>query len=565
MYKFLRIFFCVFILLITPIALSCPESFQDLKFSTIQEVFSDPVNYERYSDQNGYISFVKKVPNTNSMKYVFVRVSEALGKKFKKLKWQKFQGSVKEFEDLRSKILDEKGNIREEYLEMEGYAEFAKEHYDSDMNKAFQNISAVLSKVEFKKLKWQKFQGSVKEFEDLRSKILDEKGNIREEYLEMEGYAEFAKEHYDSDMNKAFQNISAVLSKVEFKRLKWQAFLGSVKEFEDLRSKILDEKGNIREEYLEMSGYAEFAKEEYDSDMSKAFINISAVLSKVEFKRLKWQKFQGSVKEFEDLRSKILDEKGNIREEYLEMEGYAEFAKEHYDSDMNKAFQNISAVLSKVEFKKLKWQKFQGSVKEFEDLRSKILDEKGNIREEYLEMEGYAEFAKKEYDSDMQIAFRNVSAVLSKVEFKRLKWQAFLGSVKEFEDLRSKILDEKGNIREEYLEMEGYAEFAKKEYDSDMSKAFKNISAVLGGYWGMKKLDLGWKQFQGSVSEYKNLIQLFSKYPIERFQGIEGQKKVAKEIFEGHNKRTYRNVSVLREMLLGSREAFTDLEWSLDL
>ena len=498
MYKFLKIFFCGFILFITPIALSCPESFQDLKISTIQEIFSDPVNYERYGGQNGYISFVKKVPNTNSMNYVFQRVSKALRKKFKRLKWQQFYGSVKEFEDLRSKILDENGNIREEYLEMSGYAEFAKKEYDNDMRITFMNVSVVLSKVEFKRLKWHQFQGSVKEFEDLRSKILDENGNIREEYLEMSGYAEFAKKEYDSDMRIAFVNVSAVLSKVEFKRLKWQQFYGSVKEFEDLRSKILDENGNIKEEYLEMSGYAEFAKKEYDSDMRIAFVNISAVLSKVEFKRLKWQQFYGSVKEFEDLRLKILDENGNIREEYLEMSGYAEFAK-------------------------------------------------------------------KEYDNDMRITFMNVSAVLSKVEFKRLKWQAFQGSVKEFEDLRLKILDENGNIREEYLEMSGYAEFAEKEYDSDMPKAFRNVSAVLGGYWGMKKLNLGWKQFQGSVLEYKNLIQLFSKYPPEYFQGIEGQKRVAKEIFEGHNRRTYTNVSVLREMLLGSREAFTDLEWSPQL
>ena len=94
-----------------------------------------------------------------------------------------------------------------------------------------------------------------------------------------------------------------------------------------------------------------------------------------------------------------------------------------------------------------------------------------------------------------------------------------------------------------------------------MNYVFNRVSEALG----KKFKRLKWQAFQGSVLEYTNLIQLFSKYPLERFQGIEGQERVAKEIFEGHNRRTYTNVSVLREMLLGSREAFTDLEWSLDL
>ena len=140
MYKFLKIFFCVFILFITPIALSCPESFQDLKISTIQEIFSDPVNYERYGGQNGYISFVKKVPNTNSMNYVFQKVSKALGKKFKRLKWQQFQGSVLEYKNLIQLF----SKYPPEYFQgIERQKRVTKEIFEGHNRRTYTNVSVL--------------------------------------------------------------------------------------------------------------------------------------------------------------------------------------------------------------------------------------------------------------------------------------------------------------------------------------------------------------------------------------------------------------------------------------
>ena len=98
-----------------------------------------------------------------------------------------------------------------------------------------------------------------------------------------------------------------------------------------------------------------------------------------------------------------------------------------------------------------------------------------------------------------------------------------------------------------------------------MLKAFLNVSAVLGGHSNMKALGLEWKYFLGNVDEYQNLTQLFQETEITELQGIEGQQKVAERIFKNELKRTYRNVSTLREILLGSREAFTDLEWASGL
>ena len=400
------------------------------------------------------------------------------------------------FSALRDKILDQRGSLKEKYLGMKGYALLAKQHFDGDMQKAFINVSAVLDKGKFKELSWQGFQGSVSEFSALRDKILNQKGSLKEQYLGMEGYALFAENHFDGTMmKKAFVNVSAVLDKGKFKELGWQGFQGSVSEFSALRDKILDQRGNLRKEHFGMEAYALFAKQHFDGAMQKAFLNVSAVLDKGKFKELGWQVYLGSVSEFSTLRDNILDQKGNLREQYLGMKGYALFAEQYFSGDMRKAFVNVSAVLDKGKFKELGWQVYLGSVSEFSALRDKILDQRGNLRKEHFGMEAYALFAEKHFDGTMSKAFVNVSAGLDKRKFKELGWQKFQGSVLEFSALRNKILDQKGNLREQYLGMEGYALFAEKHFDGTMSKAFVNVSAVLGGPSEMKELGFGMENF----------------------------------------------------------------------
>ena len=520
---------------------------------------------EKYIGQEGYALFAKDHYKRAMLK-AFMNVSSVLSEsEFNELGWQGFNGSELEFHELRGKILDESGKLKEKYIGQEGYALFAKDHYDRAMLKAFQNVSSVLSESEFKELGWQEFIGSELEFHELRGKILDESGKLKEKYIGQEGYALFAKDHYKRAMLKAFKNVSSVLSESEFKELGWQGFQGSELEFHESRGKILDESGKPKEKYIGQEGYALFAKDHYKEAMQKAFMNVSSVLSESEFNELGWQEFHGSELEFHESRGKILDESGKLKEKYIGQEGYALFAKDHYKGAMQKAFINVSSVLSESEFKRLGWQGFHGSELEFHESRGKILDESGKLREKYIGQEGYALFAKDHYDRAMLKAFKNVSSVLSESEFKELGWQAFQGSELEFHELRRKILDESEKLREKYIGQEGYALFAKDYYDRAMLKAFKNVSSVLGGHANMKNLGLDWKQFNGKSSEYWKLFLLFKNNDPLVFQGVKGQKKVAKEIFKGNTKRTYNNVSALREHLLGSWETFKDLGWSSNL
>ena len=50
----------------------------------------------------------------------------------------------------------------------------------------------------------RQFNGSEVEFHELRGKILDESGKPKEKYIAQEGYALFAKDHYDRSYAKGF-------------------------------------------------------------------------------------------------------------------------------------------------------------------------------------------------------------------------------------------------------------------------------------------------------------------------------------------------------------------------
>ena len=545
---------------------------------------------EKYLGMEGYAQFAVDYVGAgieSNMGSVFDDASAILGEEtFKLLNWQRFSRTVEVFRAFRGKVLDENGKPLEKYLGMEGYARFAKEHggagIESNMGSVFQDASAVLDKTTFELLNWQQFSRTVEVFRAFRGKILDENGKPLEKYLGMEGYAQFAVDYVgagiESNMGSVFADASAVLGKTTFELLNWQQFSRTVEVFRAFRGKILDENGKPLEKYLGMEGYAQFAVDYVGagvkSNMRSVFQDASAVLGKTTFELLDWQQFSRTVEVFRAFRGKILDENGKPLEKYLGMEGYAQFAKEHGGADvksnMGSVFKDASAVLGEEKFKLLNWHVFSRTVEDFRAFRGKILDENGKPLEKYLGMEGYAQFA-VDYvgagvKSNMQSIFKDASAVLGEETFKLLNWQQFSRTVEVFRAFRGKILDENGRPLEKYLGMEGYARFAKEHggagIESKMGSIFKDVSAVLGGKKEMDRLGLGWKGFQGSVSQYEDLIELFSITDTAALQGLEGQKFVADRIFKGRTISTYRNVSVLRLELLGDREAFKSLGWS---
>ena len=511
----------------------------------------------------GYALFAEQEFSGEMLK-TYANVSAVLDtKQMKELGWQAYQGRVSEYRKLRAKILDQNGVVRPEHIGIEGYALFAEREFSGEMQKTYANVSAILDTKQMKELNWQQYQGRVSEYRKLRAKILDENGVVRPEYIGMEGYALFAEREFSGEMLKTYVNVSAILDTKQMKELGWQGYKGRVSDYRKLRAKILDQKGVVRPEYRGMEGYALFAEQEFSGEMQKTYQNVSAILDKKQMKELNWQAYFGRVSDYRELRAKILDQNGVVRPEYIGMEGYALFAEQEFSGEMLKTYVNVSAILDTNQMKELNWQGYKGRVSEYRKLRAKILDQKGVVRPEHIGMEGYALFAEREFSGEMQKTYANVSAILDTKQMKELNWQQYQGRVSEYRKLRAKILDENGVLRPEYIGMEGYALFAEQEFSGEMQKTYANVSAVLGGFKAIKELGLGWKQFQGNVLQFYTLKELFDTYGVKELKGLDGQGKVAREIFDGNRRKAYKNVSVLREELLGSRKAFNELKWLL--
>ena len=243
------------------------------------------------------------------------------------------------------------------------------------------------------------------------------------------------------------------------------------------------------------------------------------------------------------------------------MEGYVTFSEQYYESKMSQSLKNISAVLSKREMDELGWQEFDGTVLEYRATRNRIMDGNGNLREEFLGMEGYANFAEKYYESRMHLAFVNASAFLSKREMDELGWQVFQGTAADYHSTISRVMDDNGNPREEILGMDGLATLADQYYESNMLKSFKKYFCCFGREEGNETIGAWVESVFWSSSQYHELIDFFRTTDRELLKGFEGQKLTANIVFEGHTISTYKNVSTLRETLLGDRKEFTRLGW----
>ena len=328
--------------------------------------------------------------------------------------------------------------------------------------------------------------------------------------------------------------------------------------------KIFSNKENYIK-YGGQEGYLLFAiKSPNINSMNDLFILAARALG-LNFNKLDWKKYPGLLEDFLKEKEQILDENGNLREEYKTKEGYAVYTEKYHGKDMSKAFKHVSAVLNTELFEQLGWQRYYSSSEEFRAKRTQILNENGNIKEKYITMEGLVKYATKYHGKDMLKAFINVSAILDKSVFQQLDWRTYSGSVQEFRKEQRNILDKAGNPKGKYKTRDGYILYSQQYHKGSLSKTFANISAILGGHKAMRDQGFEWIIFKGAVPEYRKLIQMFKNYQITDLEGPEGQRKVAVKVFQGNNKRAYENVSALREVLLGGRGAFNELKWSGDL
>ena len=193
-------------------------------------------------------------------------------------------------DELHHRVLEDRFLFIKNYQRQSGYLRFTESLQKTiRMDYVFLETSNLLNEEERKELGWKAFIGTVSEYKELRAKILDVKGELRLEYKGMEGYTLFSERHFFGNMHKAYINTSAILDKKRFQELGWEAFIGTVSEYKELRAKILDVKGELRLEYKGMEGYALFSERHFFGNMHKAYINTSAILDKKRFQELGWE------------------------------------------------------------------------------------------------------------------------------------------------------------------------------------------------------------------------------------------------------------------------------------
>ncbi len=521
---------------------------------------------KKYVGQKKYIQVADKLFH-GDMNTAFINVYAVVADpvQFQTLQWRHFNGSTREFRRLKSHLLDSRGDFKQKWKGQKAYTQFATEFFNGNMTKAFRNVSAFApSKRVFKKIQWREFLGSVSDFHNLRTELFDPLNGLKPRYIGTIGLKRIAQERFKNNMNRAFAQVTAVLTPREFKTLKWQHFVGKAHQAQTLHSLLLDRKGNIREQYTGQAGYLQFSEDYPYSegrDMWLVFRHVSTMgLKPAMKKKLNWYRFYGSVRDFRNLQSVLLDSHGKLKPEWKGEEGYLLLAEKYMKGDMKKTFTNVRSVLGGELFSTMKWHQFQGSVSEFWFLKNYLLDEQGLPRPERVGQEAYLQLAEQyPLTVNMGKVFRNASVAMGLKKFKQLDWRIFFGTLNEFRDLKNRLV-RKGGLFFKYRGEEGYLKASNELFNGNMNKAYINTTALL-----IKKEEIAktrWRWFHGSTEQFMNLRILLlngNGHVQDKYVGLAGYFQFATAHFKGNLTHAFLYASAV----INNRQEMKRIRWQL--
>lgn len=361
--------------------------------------------------------------------------------------------------------------------------------------------------------------------------------DLPQEFRGTEGYIRASEMYYDGKMSTAHSKIKGALTDSDFRQLGWPTrYEGTVderrEEAERLRTHAL--------KFVDRSGYVRYADLFYQGDMTKALRNVRSVLSVEQYRSLNWPTiYSGSTLDFARDRQNLT---GNVVQDYLGTDGYLLYAKLFYASDLSKTKANISSALSPRELSELSWGKvYRGKDFEFHLDQSRLLQqvvEPGVI--DYSGREGYVRYANQFYDGNMDLAFVQMSAVLSDQEQAALNWGSkYMGSTLDFKLDRERLLSRGPSDQLSYLGPEGYYRFAVDFAGGLMSIAYSRMAVVLND---AEKKQLNWgKAYKGAATEYLSERQRLT----QDYQGREGYLRYAREYYQGDLAAAFSNASAV--------------------
>jgi len=538
----------------------------------------------KYRGVTGYQAYAREF-HRGDMFRAYAQVNYTLWQKeVQSLLWgSQFPGTVEEFEKIRGLLFDEKGNVVSRYQGSEGQQAYAADHSHKNALIAYAKVAAVLDSKDMEKLQWDKFPDSeIAQFQTLRARLVGGNAKVVPQYKGTKGQQRFARLYYKNDTKQAYQVVSMSLSPEQFSQLKWEerqlaigandkprrrairATTAPNQTNEQTKARLFDEKGNLRAQYRGRTGYIDYADNHHRGSMRQAYKSVAVTLTEKEFEALSWGKsFPGYVRQFKEVKERLLDKNGNVSPKYKGLVGYATYANEHQQGGMATAYTLVTGALSQTQLQELGWTApvFITS-NQFLQLRKRIIDEKGQVNPTYKSKTGHALYAKRYTSEKMSTAYEKITAMLSIEELSALGWEKpFPKTVKELYQSRKVLLDDKGLLHSRYHHIKGYQLYAVKHFRGDMKAAYDTARSALS----TEELEqLHWKtRFWGNVKEYKTTRSLLFTDNAKvnpRYQGLNGWHAYADDHVEGEIARSYQMVSTVL-----SKKEFETLNWNSNM
>ncbi len=431
-------------------------------------------------------------------------------------------------------------NNIEDYQYNKGYIYIADTYFNGSLLKTYRFVASILEPAQFKQLKWQKIHGSTQKFYNVQKEFVDENGEVKKEFIGIEGYIAFADKFFDGYMIKTFTNISAIFGVKKIQEAGWSIFNGTTQDVYQIRNGILDKNGNVIKDYIGMQGFALFAEFYFNKNMSKTFRNVNVAIGKNNFQNLRWQYFMGATQDFDTIYSLVVDKNDQIRKEVIGPDGLIYIAKEYFGNSVHTAFQNISAVLGNTMFNKLRWKTFNGHVKDYQAVKNLInsFNSTHSFIKEYSDTQGYIRIADKLTYGNMSRAYEVLSLILGLKQFQKLRWKHFEGTTEKWHFIRKQLFDTNNNLKEEFIGTDGHVTFSDLYTNGQMTKAFKTAVNILGSRKEVEQ-QLKWKEYFGnSTKQLKVQQNIFKdKQSINQFitkhKGIKGYIAYTNKYYEG--------------------------------
>ena len=270
----------------------CYMSFVENLITTstkIRKIFSDPENYIKYKETKGFSLLIEEhFSDSDSIDHILETASTVLGESFANLDWPQVSGlSFFEYKNIRSRFLDETGNLKKELIGKDGQALYAEKYHEGHMLKADNDAINVLDQTDVDTLEWFPFKGSASNYKIIKPRFLDETGELKTEIIGRDKQMQYAEKYHEGNMLKADNDALAVLDyHTNYNKIGWVAFEGSATEFNKIISAILNTRGEVNTRYTGRIGLNLIAREHYNGDETEAYIMVRDALYPEEFEKL---------------------------------------------------------------------------------------------------------------------------------------------------------------------------------------------------------------------------------------------------------------------------------------